>query len=328
MTAIGGSERVRPLAWSPSGDRIAAVYGGQGVLELDQNPTTLRIWDAASGHLICTLAGGAGEPCAWSPDGRHIVATSRGGSNGGIDSVGIWDAWTGKLVSTHASGNVVKGVAWLPGGRLTCLTETDAGVQTWDAASGRVMSRFTLSVDGGSFGALDNNQAEPATGWWSSDGGRLATKVVIGVIGDIHRTFHTVRIWNSTTGRIMNTLVQDEPGVAIVDVLEWSPDGRRLAAATYNRSGSTVVWDAVSGEIIHRLAGAGALAWSPDSRRLANLGPESGATIQIWDPSTGTPIRKTSKGDGTVTAMGWSPVGDRLAIGFTSGEVKIWRANV
>jgi hypothetical protein len=90
-------------------------------------------------------------------------------------------------------------------------------------------------------------------------------------------------VWDAQTGKEEFILRGAHGSVAGVN---WSPDGRRLAGASFEQT--VCVWDAQTGKEAVSLPGHTALiagvVWSPDGRRLASSSADG--TVRIWD---GTP---------------------------------------
>ncbi len=67
----------------------------------------------------------------------------------------------------------------------------------------------------------------------------------------------------------------------------WSPDGTRIASASYDHT--VQVWDAANGGHIYTYRGHSAqvhsVEWSPDSARIASASADK--TVQVWDATIG-----------------------------------------
>ncbi len=107
-----------------------------------------------------------------------------------------------------------------------------------------------------------------------------------------------------------------------VPCITFSPDGRILASAS--RDASIVLWDAVTGEVRHKLhvhtAPVNTIAFSPNGRTLASGSDDK--TIVLWDVASGQ-IRRLPTPD-IVKCIAFSPNGRMLASGHQDGSKVLW----
>jgi WD40 repeat protein len=110
---------------------------------------------------------------------------------------------------------------------------------------------------------------------------------------------------------------------ALVHQIAWSPDGRRIAFG--GTDGSVEVWSLSSSpqrHLIYRGHGNAhivAICWSPDGSKIASTGP--GGVVRVWEPETGKDL-PDARWQG-ITAVSWSPAGDRLVLVTINGMVHL-----
>jgi len=122
-----------------------------------------------------------------------------------------------------------------------------------------------------------------------------------------------------------------------VSDLAWSPDGTRIASASYD--GTVQVWEAKTGKLLVTYKGHNApvweVAWSPDGKRIVSgtgsagiNGPvTSNNSVKVWDAATGQTLLTYAEGStGQTYALAWSPDGKRIASGGDDHYVHVWDA--
>jgi WD40 repeat protein len=90
----------------------------------------------------------------------------------------------------------------------------------------------------------------------------------------------TIKIWDVTTGKVLNTLKGHEGTVRSVG---FSPDGQQLASGSDDNT--IKIWDVTTGKVLNTLKGhegwVYSVGFSPDGKQLASGSEDK--TIILWD---------------------------------------------
>ncbi|HEX2572907.1 MAG TPA: protein kinase [Polyangia bacterium] len=219
-------------------------------LALADDGRTLRVWDLRESRTAARLP--VVDDVAYlsfSPDGQTLAFTVWG-----RESVWLWRHVTGEMRELRDLGGMITSMVFSGDGRQLLLGDNGPEVRLLELASGK-MRRFE-----GHEGLGTNMRLSPD--------GRLL--VYAGPGGLIHRI-------DLESG-------DDQPlhGPELTLLLEFSPDGKALAAGT--AAGTIWLWDL--GRMQHRpLRGhtqcPGTLQFSHDGRRL--LSASADHTVRLWD---------------------------------------------
>ena len=201
-------------AFSPDGARILAANEGG----------TASLWDAASGKLIGFLRPSGSDLEGWfleagrpswrvhfSPDGARVLTTSAD------NSAKLWDAASGKLLTSFAHQDEVFQAEFSSDGARILTASRDKTAKLWDAASGKLIVSFE-HPDGLNHAAF------------SPDGARILT-----ASGD-----NTAKLWNAASGKLIASFDHQ-------DTVPWagfSPDGTRILTASWDKTAK--LWDAAT----------------------------------------------------------------------------------
>ena len=179
---------------------------------------------------------------------------------------------------------------------------------------------------------------------YSPDGKRLA---VAGSIGVWLYDAETGAELDLLTGHEYYAWVEHYAQPYVLNVY-FSPNGQILLSR--NIDGSVVVWDAVTGEFLDRLAHGNVISFSPDGRTLASGGGGAGwGSIRFYDVTTRKHLRtiedeRTAERNdrlnlrigtsvsysgiyGEVRSISFRPDRKTLASGHSDGNIRIWDAH-
>ena len=325
----GPTDKVRWVAISPDGTRLAAACVDQGI----------RLWDLATGQQR-TLPRHAKEidvSVSFSPDGKRLVVTSMpAGDYADLDCIvlRVWDLGAATVLTTVAKlPYTVIALQFSPDGKLLAFADSSHRlVRVFDAATGQeafsckyaqgYVSHVVFSPDGKRLAACghrgiqlwDSATRAPVATWpstsalgflaYSPDGKVLAVGSIEGAL----------ELWDAGTGQKLYTF----NGQADIRMVAFSPDGTRLVSA--GRDGALRVWDP-SGrrEALPLSESASEITWvilSPDAKAVLTLPGRK--SIRLWDAATGEPCGdeiSMEKGPQTQRVYDWTADGKRLFIG-------------
>jgi serine/threonine protein kinase/Tol biopolymer transport system component len=295
----------RKVAWSPDG-RWLASDEHTGVYE----DSVINVWYAESfDPVVFRLQTNTLfiEGLSWSPDGSMLASGNQNGS------VQIWDTETGQeTIQFQATIGSVVNLSWSPDMSRLATASTDELIKIWDTENGDLILEICCHT-------FRKFIAGDVT--WSKDGTQLAS-----VAND-----STVRIWDSSRGLLQRAVCCTDSGWS--RAVSWSPDGAKLAAASYSGlgAGAVTIWDTGTWEEDRMLAGNTMsimdFDWSPDGRMIVASGNDG--NIYIWDTATGELLRKleimrVNTETNWIYSVDWSPDGAYVAIGSDDGSLQIW----
>ena len=281
---------IQGIAWSPDGRYVAGGQFGSSV----------KVWEVETGSMRFSLAGHTDSALwvDWSHDSTRLVT-------GGADATTrVWEiAEDGarELMTLAAQDGPISGVAFSPdGSRVMTASETGV-VKVWDIRpTGDAEWAILPDISGDVVwpeGGLVASEVDGSLALWGPDTGEQDMAPIpskgpldrtvnnaLSPDGTTNAIFHSDALWYATgstgTVRVVD-LATGEELFALGDVLigerigvvDWSPDGEYLAAAS-RRSRSVTVYDR-SGNELGVLPDVGSdvlyIEFSPDGALIATL---------------------------------------------------------
>jgi WD40 repeat protein/uncharacterized caspase-like protein len=283
------SNAVTSVAFAPDGKKLAS-----GTVESNgHGDMTLKIWEVSSGKQLSTFSGhnSSIRSVAFSPDSKTLASGSDD------ESIKLWDVASAKFLRTLAGHKVpILSLAFSPDGKSLAAGSAYKSITIWNSKSGKELCRLTGVANLGNAITM------------SADG----TTIALG--GE------EIITWNLDTGKV----IRAQSG-GTVSAIALSPDGKTLAAGSWNKSRINI-WDLVSKRFVCSLSGhenlVTSLDFSSDGKTLVSGSWDR--TIKLWDISSGKSIRSMNGHKGCVSAVKISPDGTHILSGSWDESLKIW----
>ncbi len=266
-----GSMRFRGDAYAVS--RAVAASPDRKTLASTEIGSVVRLWDAATGHLLRELRGHTGVvvDIAFSPDGK-VLATA-----GSDKTVRLWNTDSGEeRLRLETPPLAITSVAFSPDGAEIAGGCHDATIRLWDARTGKEKRK------------INGHRAGVTSITFAPDGKTLAS-------GSLD---NTVGLWETATS---NAVRRFEGHQSEVHAVAFSPDGKKLFSGSrqmqslgissfanraapkpfLDKDGSMRIWDVATGQARHFLAGPKHGVHSLTCRRTAKRWPRPPLTIRF-----------------------------------------------
>jgi len=301
-----------------------------------------------------TVPGDSFRSAAFSPDNLSLAAGTGMNQTSQDQKLRLWDVDTGILqAESEKLYAIIWDLSYTPNGNLIAVALDNATVEMRNAADLSLVYKIEYQ------GAVNSLSISPdgtrlAAGVASGDGGVVAMRDLVsgdllfefwahpysvpsmdfspdGTLLATGATDRSVKIWNSQTGELLQTL----PLIAQGSAVKFSPDGSLLASGhcggsinTICQKGTVTLWNTNNWQIFKTLDGAqdwvDGVAYSAD--RSVLVGVSRDGFIYFWRISDGLLLHRIQVSIYGIEALSISSDGRYLATG-TYETVKAWRVN-
>jgi len=266
------------LMWSvPNGAPFSLAASGDGKTLATSENYELQLRDSSTGRVKYTWSTDKQlSPLAFSPDGTTLAAGiqewgQQPEGKGQAGGVQLWDLEQHHIKKSMHGDKPTTFVRYSRDGHFLASAPNGGPIRIWDASTGDLVRVFPY----GSKCDISPNSELIAC---------MASCPLAGETSDDVRERYDVQIHELLTGTLIQTLVSnDHTEASYVLWIEFSPDGRLIAAANWD--GSVKLWDVATGNLVktitEHVGGTHVAVFTPDGKTLAT-GSED-RTLRLWN---------------------------------------------
>lgn len=275
---------------------LALSLGSRYALSTSATDPTVRLWDVATGRVICNFRGHKARvtAVAFSPNGNYILSASED------KTIKLAEVVTTSYLHTFKGHwGTVRTIASSRDGYSFLSGSDDKTLKLWDVTRGKCLR------------TLRGHRASVTAVAFSPDG-----RYAFSASED-----KTLKQWELSSGRCLRTI---EGLVNSIRSIAFSPDGRYLAVADH----LPTLLDAATGAVVRSFQGhqlrAQSVGFSPNGQ-IAFSASEDG-TLKLWDVATGRCLRTLEGHSLPIRDAALSPDGCYVLSADAQG-MRLWTVN-
>lgn len=263
---------------------------------------SLKVWDLEQNKIRRSIMGF--WPVAFSPNAKDLVAMYNG------IALAVWNPATGEQKKTlDTEGELIQKITYNSDGRLLAGAGFMGIVKVWDMDSYKLTKKF-VGHAGGIYG-LD----------FTKDSKLLATCGMD----------QTIRIWDLAAEKEIKKIDLSQEYVSIVSDVKFSPDGKYLAASSWDHK--VRIYNTSDWSLKYTLEGhtnmITTIDFNLDGHYLASgAGNNSVAvadnSVIIWDMTTGTEHCRYSGHRGTIQKVIFDKLSTHVFSTGDDGTIRVW----
>ena len=336
------TDHCQDASFSPDGGKILSSANHCFSTSSDNNPKTIKIWNANSGEELQTLYGlkNVVLSAMFSPDGNEAVSVS-------LDkTMRIWDlkANDNSIILVKSDDRMFD-VDINPDMNLIAAVVNERGIVVWDMQTEEVV----FELLNGSFPTIGQNGKQILFVTWDSDfqipsnlhfydlDNKKTVKTIADTIDGFGKiafspdgqkiVYHSyrnnkIKLMDLQACSIIWTI--DDKTMLSFDNVKFSPDGKQVLYV----DNQLRFYDATTGEELlgssdkHNSLLVFDAEFSPDGKTIATAAEDN--RIRIWDAEKGNCIKDLEGHDNGVLCVCFSPDGKYLASGSKDKTIRVW----